>query len=65
MVAQLAMKMQAKPAPTDVAALSWWQGLTLVHFSAQPKPVWSLLPVSRCLIDREIIIHPTYPTRCA
>jgi len=28
-----------------------WQGLTLVHFSAQPKPLWSYLPVSPCLID--------------
>jgi hypothetical protein len=26
-------------------------GLTLVHFSAQPEPVWSHLPVSFCLID--------------
>ena len=29
-----------------------WQGLTLVHFSAQPKPFWSDLPVSPCLLDR-------------
>ena len=27
------------------------QGLTLVHLSAQPKPFWSHLPVSPCLID--------------
>ena len=27
------------------------QGLTLVHFSAQPKPFWSHLTVSPCLID--------------
>jgi len=27
------------------------QGLTLLHFSAQPKPFWSHLPVSPCLID--------------
>jgi hypothetical protein len=39
-----------------LAARSWWkpckmpdgQGLTLVHFSAQPKPFWSHLPVSPC-----------------
>jgi len=37
----------------------WWQvsraspgqGPTLVHFSAQPKPFFSHLPVSPCLID--------------
>ena len=29
------------------------QGLTLVHFSAHPKPFWSHLPVSPCLIDWE------------
>ena len=39
------------------------QGLTLVHFSAQPKPFWSHLPVSPCLIDWGIIMHPTYPTK--
>ena len=27
------------------------QGLTLVHFSAQPKPFWSHFVVSSCLID--------------
>jgi hypothetical protein len=27
------------------------QGLTLVHFSAAPKPFWSHLPVSPCLLD--------------
>ena len=27
------------------------QGLTLVQFPAQPKPLWSHLPVSPCLID--------------
>ena len=41
------------------------QGLTLVHFSAQPKPFWSHLRVSSCLIDWEKIMHPTYPTKCA
>ena len=41
------------------------QGLTLVHFSAQPKPIWSHLPVSPCLIDWGKIMHPTYPTKCA
>jgi hypothetical protein len=32
-------------------ARGWRQGLTLVHFSAQPKPFRSHLPVSPCLID--------------
>jgi len=32
---------------TDAAV----QGLTLVHFQAQPKPFRSHLPVSPCLID--------------
>ena len=41
------------------------QGLTLVNFSAQPKPFWSYLPVSPCLIDWGTSMHPTYPTRCA
>ena len=41
------------------------QGLTLVHFSAQPKPFWSLLPVSPCLINWGKIMHPTHPTQCA
>jgi hypothetical protein len=51
------------------------QGLTLSHFSAQPKPVWSHLSVSPCLIDRwncvplsnrpMELMHPTYPTKCA
>jgi len=41
------------------------QGLTLVHFSAQPKSFWSHLPVSHCPIDWGEIIHPTYPTKCA
>jgi len=27
------------------------QGLTLVHFSAQPKPFWPHLPAFPCLID--------------
>jgi hypothetical protein len=27
------------------------QGLTLVHFQAQPKPCWSHLHVFACLID--------------
>jgi hypothetical protein len=35
------------------------QGLTLVHFSAQPQPFWSHLPVSPCLIDWGKILHPT------
>ena len=41
------------------------QGLTLVHFPAQPKPFWSHLPVSPYLIDWGEIIPPTYPTNCA
>jgi len=41
------------------------QGLTHVHFSAQPKPFWSHLPVSPCLIDSGKLMHPTYPTKCA
>jgi len=41
------------------------QGLTLVHCSAQPKPFWSQLPVSPCLIDWGKIMHQPYPTKCA
>ena len=41
------------------------QGLTLVHFSAQPNPFWSHLPVSPCLTDWGEIMHPTYQTKCA
>jgi hypothetical protein len=41
------------------------QGLTLVHFSAQPQPFSSHLPVSPCLTDWRKIMHPTYPTKCA
>ena len=41
------------------------QGLTHVHFIAQPKPFWSHLTVSPCLIDWGKIMHPTYPTKCA
>jgi hypothetical protein len=41
------------------------QGLTLVHFSAQPKPFWSHHPVSPCLINWGKIVHPTHPTKCA
>jgi len=47
------------------AAAGARQGLTLVHFSAQPKPFWSHLPVSPCLRDWGIIMHPTQPTKCA
>ena len=39
------------------------QGLTLVYFSAQPKPFWSHLHVSPCLIDWGKIMRPTYPTK--
>jgi len=41
------------------------QGLTLVHFPAQPRPFFSYLPMSPCLIDWGEIMHPTYPTKCA
>jgi len=41
-----------------------YQWLTLVHFSAQPKPFRSRLPVSPCLIDWGKIVHPTYLTKC-
>ena len=41
------------------------QELTLVHFSAQPKPFWSHLPVSPCLIDQGKIKQPTHPTKHA
>jgi len=47
------------------SASAWWQGLTLVDFSAQPKLFWSHLPVSPCLIDCGEIMRPTYPTECA
>jgi len=39
---------------------SWgggWQGLILVHFSAQPKPCWSHLCLSPCLIEWGKIRH--------
>ena len=41
------------------------QGLTLVRYSAQPKPFCSHLPVSPCLIDGGKSIHPTCPTKYA
>ena len=41
------------------------QGLTLVHFSAQPKPIWSHLPVVPRLIDWGKFMQPTYPKNCA
>ena len=44
---------------------AWSQGPTLLHFSAQPKPFRSHLPVYPCLIDRGEIMHRTYPTKCA
>ena len=46
-------------------AAEYSQGLTIVHFSAQPQPFWSHLPVSPCLIDWGKIMHPTYPTKRA
>jgi len=54
---------QYPPLPGLVSAAH--QGLTLVHLSPQPKPVWSHLPMSPCLIDWGKIMHPTYPTKCA
>jgi len=39
--------------------LARYQGLTHVHFSAQPKPFRSHLPVSPCLKDWGKIMHPT------
>jgi len=47
------------------ACASWGQGLTLLHFLAQPKPFWSHLPVSPCLIDLGGVMHQTYHTKCA
>jgi len=41
------------------------QGLTLVHFSAQPEPFWSHLPVYPCVIDWGEIMQPTFPTKYA
>jgi len=41
------------------------QGLTLVHFSFQPKPFESHPPVSPCLIDWRKIMPSTYPTKRA
>jgi len=41
------------------------QGLTIVHFSPQPKPCFSHLPVSPCLIDWGEIMHPSYATKRA
>ena len=50
---------------TFAAELERRQGLTLVHFSAQPNPVWSHLSVPPCLLDRGQIMQPTYPRKCA
>ena len=49
--------------PTPPAADD--QGLTLVHFSAQPNLFWSHLHVSPCLIDWGEIMQPTFPTESA
>jgi hypothetical protein len=46
-----------------IPALDWFPAGA--YFSAQPKPCWSHLPVSPCLIDWGEIMHPTYPTKCA
>jgi len=40
-------------------------GASLVHISAQPKPSWTHLPVSPCLLDWGEIMLPTHPTKCA
>ena len=53
------------PAPALGLVEATMQGHTLVHFSAQPKPFWSHLPVSPCLIDWGKIMHPIYPTKYA
>jgi hypothetical protein len=45
--------------------MMWEAGSTIVHFSAQPKPFWSRLPVSPCLIDWGEILQPTHHTKCA
>jgi len=50
---------------TDDRPLSVEQGLTLVHCSAQPKPFWSHLLVSSCLIDWGEIMHLTSITKRA
>ena len=42
-----------------------FQGLSLVHFLAQPEPFWSHLPVSPSLIDWGKIMYTTFPTKCA
>ena len=55
----------AEAAAMAARALASAQGLTLVHFFAQPKPFWSHLPVSPCLIDWGIIMPLTYPTKRA
>jgi len=42
------------------------QGLTLFHFTAQPKnPFWSHIPVTPCLIRWGENTHPTCPKNCA
>jgi hypothetical protein len=41
------------------------QGLTLFHVSAQPKPCWSHLLVSPCLIDWGEIMQLMYPMKLA
>ena len=48
-----------------IVVLTHGQGLTLVHFSPQPEPFMSHVPVSPCLIDWEKIMHPTYSTKSA
>ena len=48
------------PDPETVGAELWRQGLTLVHFSAQPKPFLSHLSVSPCLIGWGKTMHPSF-----
>ena len=47
------------------AAAAFMQGFTLVHISAQPKPCWSHLCLSLCLIDWGKIMHPSHPAKYA
>ena len=46
-----AMTGPGKDCAASMSGATSAQGLTLVHFSAQPKPLWSHLSVSPYLID--------------
>jgi len=50
---------ERKPLPSSAYSVPSSQGLTLVLFSTQPKPFWSHLPVSPCLIEWGEFMHPT------